>query len=74
MIRHCMTVTKGWTPRCTTLMWQYMALDNGDVKDDDQAPVFQMLDSTIHRINCCLVDNAILISLTLIHWTALSGG
>lgn len=35
-----------------------MALENGDVKND-QAPVVQTLDSTIHRINCYLVDKAI---------------
>ena len=53
MICHCMTVTKGWRPHCTTLMWQYVALENGDVKND-QAPVVQTLDSTIQ-----LVDKAI---------------
>ena len=35
-----------------------MALENGDVKND-QAPVVQTLDSTIHRINYYLVDKAI---------------
>ena len=39
-------------------MWQYMALENGDVMND-QAQVVQTLDSTIHWINCYLVDNAI---------------
>ena len=58
MICHCMTVTKGWRPHYTTLMWQYMALENGDV-ENDQAPVVQTLDSTIHRINYYLVDKAI---------------
>ena len=58
MICHCMTVTKGWRPHCTTLMWQYVELENGDVKND-QAPVVQTLDSTIHRINYYLVDKAI---------------
>lgn len=58
MICHCMTVTKGWRPHCTTLMWQYVELENGDVKND-QAPVVQTLDSTIHWINCYLVDKAI---------------
>lgn len=53
MICHYMTVTKGWRPHCTTLMWQYVALENGDVKND-QAPVVQTLDSTIQ-----LVDKAI---------------
>ena len=36
-----------------------MALENGDV-ENDQAPVVQTLDSTIHWINCYLVDNAII--------------
>ena len=58
MICHFMTVTKGWRPHCSTLMWQYVALENGDVKND-QAPVVQTLDSTIHRINYYLVDKAI---------------
>lgn len=53
MICHYMTVTKGWRPHCTTLRWQYVALENGDVKND-QAPVVQTLDSTIQ-----LVDKAI---------------
>ena len=53
MICHFMTVTKGWRPHCSTLMWQYVALENGDVKND-QAPVVQTLDSTIQ-----LVDKAI---------------
>lgn len=60
MICHFMTVTKGWRPHCSTLMWQYVALENGDVKND-QAPVVQTLDSTIHSVNCYLVDNAIII-------------
>ena len=58
MICHCITVAEGWRPRCTTLMWQYVELENGDVKND-QAPVVQTLDSTIHRINYYLVDKAI---------------
>lgn len=58
MVCHYITVAEGWRPRCTALMWQYMALENGDVKND-QAPVVQTLDSTIHQINYYLVDKAI---------------